>query len=165
MTMRFDARRWTALLLCAALLAAFPVIASAKDLNEALFGDAKEALTMISYGEYQKALDKLNFAKPPSAADFEDFVCFELDSVLTQTVQTDVAVCYHKGKKLYLAIPVEEPVSRDVEVLVLSSANGEQFDGYKAASWGDVMKLVKQDDAAVWNEPYDPGTLLVVPDE
>jgi len=163
--MRFDVRRWTAFLLCAALLAAFPVIASAKDLDEALFQDAKDALTMISYGEYQKALDKLNFKEPPSAAEFEDFVCFELDSVLTQTVQTDVSVCFHKGKKLYLAIPVEEPVGRDVETLVLSSTSGEQFDGYAAASWGDVMKLVKQDDAAVWNEPYDPGTLVVVPDE
>lgn len=163
--MRFDVRRWAAFLLCAALLTAFPVIASAKDLNEALFQDAKDALTMISYGEYQKALDKLNFAEPPSEAEFEDFVCFELDSVLTQTVQTDVAVCYHKGKKLYLALPVEEPVSRDVEALVLSSTDGEQFDGYKAASWGDVLKSVKQDDAAVWNVPYDPGTLVVVPDE
>ena len=63
-------------------------------------------------------------------------MCFELDSVLTQTVQTDVAVCYHKSKKLYLAIPVEEPVSRDVEALVLSSTDGVQFDGYKAARWG-----------------------------
>jgi hypothetical protein len=137
--MRFDVRRWTAFLLCAALLSAFPVIASARDLNEALFQDAKDALTMISYGEYQKALDKLNFTEPPSAAEFEDFVCFDLDSVLTQTVQTDVAVCYHKSKKLYLALPVEEPVSRDVETLVLSSTDGEQFDGYKAARWGDVM--------------------------
>ncbi len=163
--MRFDARRWTAFLVCAALLAAFPVIASAKDLNEALFQDAKDALTLVSYGEYQKALDKLNFTQPPAESDFEDFVCFELDSVLTQTVQTDVAVCYHKGKKLYLAIPVEEPVSRDVETMVLSSTDGEQFDGYKALSWGDVMKSVKADDAAVWNEPYDPGTLVVVPDQ
>jgi hypothetical protein len=163
--MRFDTRRWAAFFLCAALLAAFPVVASAKNLNEALFEDAKDALTMISYGEYQKALDKLNFTQPPTEAEFEDFVCFELDSVLTQTVQTDVAVCFHKSKKLYLAIPVEEPVSRDVETLVLSSTDGEQFDGYKAASWGSVMKQVKQDDAAVWNEPYDPGTLVVVPDE
>lgn len=163
--MRLDARRWTAVFLCAALLMAFPVIAGARDLNEALFQDAKDALTMISYGEYQKALDTLNFKKPPSAAEFEDFVCFELDSVLTQTVQTDVAVGFHKGKKLYLAIPVEEPVGRDVEALVLSSSDGERFDGYRAASWGDVMKSVKQDDAAVWNEPYDLGTLVVVPDE
>ena len=163
--MRFDLRRLAAFLLCAALLSAFPVIASARDLNEALFQDAKDALTMISYGEYQKALDKLNFTEPPSAAEFEDFVCFELDSVLTQTVQTDVAVCFHKSKKLYLALPVEEPVSRDVETLVLSSTDGEQFDGYRASSWGDVLKSVKQDDAAVWNEPYDPGTLVVVPDE
>jgi hypothetical protein len=163
--MRLEARRWTAFLLCAVLLAAAPVIASAKDLNEALFEDAKESLTLISYGEYQKALDKLDFTQPPTEAEFEDFVCFELDSVLTQTVQTDVAVCYHKSKKLYLAIPVEEPVSRDVETLVLSSSDGERFDGYKSASWGDVLKLVKQDDAATWNEPYDPGTLVVVPDE
>jgi len=160
-----NVRKIAALLLCAALLAASPIIASARDLNEALFEDGKEALTLISYGEYQKALDILNFTKPPSASEFEDFVCFELDSVLTQTVQTDVAVCYHRGKKLYLAIPVEEPVSRDVETLVLSSADGERFDGYRAASWGDVAKLVRQDDAAVWNLPYDPGTLVVVPDE
>jgi hypothetical protein len=163
--MRTGARKTAAFLLCAALLAAFPIIASAKDLNGALFEDGKEALTLISYGEYQKALDKLNFTEPPAESDFEDFVCFELDSVLTQTVQTDVAVCYHKGKKLYLAIPVEEPVSRDVETLVLSSSDGEQFDGYKSASWGDVMKLVKEDDAAQWDQPYDPGTLVVVPDE
>lgn len=163
--MRTGARKTAAFLLCAALLAAFPIIASAKNLDEALFKDGKEALTLISYGEYQKALDKLNFTEPPAESDFEDFVCFELDSVLTQMVQTDVAVCYHKGKKLYLAIPVEEPVSRDVETLVLSSSDGKQFDGYKSASWGDVMKLVKQDDAAQWNLPYDPGTLVVVPDE
>ncbi len=163
--MRFDAKRWTALLLSAALLAATPLLVSAKTLDEALFDNAKEALTLISYGEYQKALDKLDFVNPPSEADFEDFVCFELDAALTQAVQTDVAVAYHKGKKLYLAIPVEEPSSRDVETLVLSSSDGAQFDGYKSDTWGDVTKLVKDDAAAVWNEPYDPGTLVIVPDQ
>ena len=163
--MRFDVKRLTAFALSAVLLAAMPLLVSAKTLNEALFDHGKEALTLISYGEYRKALKKLDFVNPPSEADFEDFVCFDLDAVLTQAVQTDVAVSYHKGKKVYLAIPVEEPTSRDVETLVLSSSDGAQFDGYKAATWGDVMKLVRDDAAAVWNEPYDPGTLVIVPDQ
>jgi len=158
-------RRLAAFLICAALLAATPLLASAKALDEMLYDDAKEALTLMSYGEYQKALDKLNFTVPPSAAEFEDFVCFELDSVLTQAVQTDVAVSFQRSKKLWLAIPVEEPVSRDVETLLLSSSDGLQFDGYRAAAWGDVMKYVRQDKAAVWNEAYDPGTPVIVPDE
>jgi hypothetical protein len=163
--MRFDLKRWVAIALATALMAAFPLLASAKGMDDSLFDSAKEALTLMSYGEYAKALKKLDFADPPSEADFEDFVCFELDDVLTQSVQTDVAVSFRRGKKLYLAIPVEEPSSRDVETLVLSSANGTRFDGYRAASWGDVMKQVNADDGAVWNEPYDPGTLVVVPDE
>jgi hypothetical protein len=164
--MRFDIKRFTALALCAALLAAAPLIASAGALNEQLFDDAKEALTLISYGEYQKALGKLNFSgEPPTAAEFEDFVCFDLDAALTQAVQTDVAVCFRRNKKFWLAIPVEEPTRRDVETLLLSSSDGERFDGYRAARWDDVNKWVGQDAKAVWNEPYDPGTLVVVPDE
>ncbi len=163
--MRFDLKRWTAIALSAALMAAFPLLTSAKALDDSLFDSAKEALTLMSYGEYEKALNKLDFVNPPSEADFEDFVCFELDDVLTQAVQTDVAVSFRRGKKVYLAIPVEEPSSRDVETLVLSSSNGAQFDGYRAATWGDVTKLANDDAGAVWNEPYDPGTLVVVPDE
>jgi len=163
--MRSGVRKITAFALCAALLAMAPLVASAKALDSKLFDQAKEALTLISYGEYQKALNKLNFKNPPDVADFEDFVCFELDSALTQAVQTDVAVSFQKGKKVYLAIPVEEPSSRDVETLVLSSSDGKQFDGYASDTWENVMKLVRQDKAAVWNEAYDPGTLVVVPDD
>ena len=163
--MRSGMKKMTAFALCAALFAMTPLVVSAKALDSKLFDQAKDALTLISYGEYQKALDKLNFKNPPDAADFEDFVCFELDSVLTQAVQTDVAVSFQKGKKVYLAIPVEEPSSRDVETMVLSSSDGKQFDGYASDTWEDVMKQVRRDKAAVWDEAYDPGTLVVVPDE
>ena len=52
---------WRRFFLCAALLAAFPVIASAKDLDEALFQDAKDALTMISYGEVSEGAGQAEF--------------------------------------------------------------------------------------------------------
>ena len=70
------------------------------------------------------------------------------------------------------ALLTEQPVTlenvpriRDVETLVLSSSDGKQFDGYASDTWENVMKQVRQDKAAVWNEAYDPGTLVVVPDE
>jgi hypothetical protein len=163
--MRSEVKKWIALALCAALFAASPLIANARGLDESLFDSAKEALTLLSYGEYQKALDKLNFTSAPTASEFEDFICFELDSVLTQAVQTDVAVAFQKSGKYWVALPVEEPVSRDVQVLLISSADGVRFDGYRAGAWGDALRAAGEDSSAVWNEPYDPGTLVVVPDQ
>lgn len=158
-------RRWVAALLLLALCA-LPGAALAKELDKKLFSGAKEAVSLISYGEYKKALKKLGL--PSTASDVEAFAAFaeeHLGSASYGDVQTDVSVGYQLGKTLKLAVPITAPDGWNVEALVLLSKDGHSFTGYKAMSWGDVLTELEDSDSAIWNKPYDPDTPLIVADE
>ena len=135
------------------------------DFSETLFDDAKQALSLISYGEYKKALKRLDFSgKTVTAEDLQTFTEDHLSSIFTVAVQTDVAVAYYTGSAWRLAIPLEEPSYDTVPVFVLRSKNGKSFDGYKAMLWYEVLDEVDQAESVTWNESYDPGDLFIVAD-
>ena len=134
--------------------------------SDKMFLSAKQALNLISYGEYQKAIDKLKVSSgEPTAEDFEQFIADNLDSVFYGSVQNTVAVAYKKGSGWKLAVPVEEPDSGAVQALVLKSKNGKSFDGYTAMTWSDVRMEVDESGSVTWNEAYEPGTLVIVADD
>lgn len=151
------------LLLLTALLCV-PLAARA-ELKDALFDRAKQAVNLLSYGEYQKAIDKLAFSdNEPTADDFERFVEDNLDGVFS-AVQSRVAVGYKKGSSWRLAVPVEEPSYGGVQALVLRSKDGKTFDAYTASSWRDVMADVDESASVVWNEAYEADDPVFLTDD
>ncbi len=158
-------RRFIAALLLAALLLA-PACALAQSLNENMFSSAKEALSLISYGEYKKALKKLGLSSSKEDVQLlSDFVSENLTSAQYATVQQEVSVGYKLGNHWKICVPVEEPSYRGVEVLVVLSKDGETFTGYKSMLWGDVKDELAEAESVTWNKAYDPGEPVIVVDE
>lgn len=157
-------KKWMAAVLAAILAFMLPIVALA-ELEKTLFDDAKQAVSLLSYGEYQKAIDKLDFSdNQPDSEEFARFVDENLDSVLYGDVQCSVAVGYRKGSAWRLAVPVEEPEDGSVQVLVLRSKDGQSFDAYTATSWRDVMAEVDESETVIWNEAYEPDDQVFLTD-
>lgn len=156
-------RRMITWLLVTALLTA-PAAALAASLNSSLIEDAKQALTLMSYGEYKKALKKLNLKKAPSAQDLSDFVDSDLSDVYAVAVQTEVAVAYKVDGVWRVAVPVEAPSYDSVQTLVVRAKDGKRFDAYKAIAWYEVLDQVDQAEEVIWQEAYEQGELYLLPD-
>ena len=157
-------RRIAVWLLALALL--FGIAArAAEDLDTGLIKDAKQALTLISYGEYKKALKKLDFSGEVSSKKLKSFAEENLSDAFLGEVQTDVAVAWKSGDSWIVAVPVEEPSYRGVQVFALRSKDGKQFDAYKAMTWGDVLAECGSSDSVIWKNAYEPEALTIVTDE
>lgn len=134
-------------------------------LSGKLFTRAKEAVSLISYGEYAKALKKLAFSENvPSADELEEFICEQLPEVFSAEIQQEVGVGYYAGGCWTVAIPVKEPADDAVMAFLLTSADGKSFDGYGVMDWGSVMEAAGASDAVVWKEAYEPTQPVIVAD-
>lgn len=136
------------------------VVASAASLDKALIDNAKQAVSLMSYGEYKKALKKLSFSKnAPSASDLSDFASESLGDLAHVSVQSTVGVAYQMedGGAWRIAIPIEEPSYDTVQTFVLRSKNGKSFDGYKAMSWYEVEAEIADAASVIWRDAYDGG--------
>lgn len=148
------------------LLLLVPTLAAAKELNTKLFSAAKQALSLISYGETKKALKALGLSTSDEAVDaMRQFLKENLDTLAGSSVQTDVAVCYRFDKGYRLAIPLESPDFPDVQALVLKSKDGQSFSGYTAMEWSDVKAEVAESELVKWDEAYKPNKPMLVADE
>lgn len=147
------------LALCVALVLTVAPIAAyaAPDFSNSLFKRGKEAVNLIAYGDFSKAIEKLAFSSDaPSGSDLSTFVEEELSDIYTGTVQTNVAVAYYINDRWVLAIPVNEPSYDSVQVLLLSSVDGQSFDAYRASSWKNVQSNVEKSTDVIWNVAYEP---------
>ena len=158
--------RWIALILCCALMAmCAPAMASSYngDLPEQMFKNAMDALVLMSYGEYQEAIDILDFSEnEPSADDFRLFAEAGL-TMLTSGVQTEVAVaCYTDDYGWILGVPLWKPDSMDIETFVLRSSDGATFDGYTSATWQFMDSLArKSSNVAVYRTAEQKQKIVV----
>jgi DNA repair exonuclease SbcCD nuclease subunit len=81
-------------------------------------------------------------------------------------VQTEVAVCWLDEMGVYhFGIPLVEPISLDVEALVLCSRDLMNFSSYYASTWGAIQEAAGLDPDAVWNLPYQAGVPMLFTDE
>lgn len=156
-------RKLLVIALVCALLA--PVGALAASFSETLFDNAKQALTLLSYGEYKKALKKLDMGNGHKASELSDFVENDLPDLPYADVQTDVAVAYHYKNAWRLAIPIETPSYDAVETFLLRSKDGKKFDAYKAVTWYDVLLDIEEADTVIWRDEYAPGDLFIIADD
>ncbi len=56
------------------------------------------------------------------------------------------------------------PSNGGVEVLVLTSADGKTFNGYRYATWSKVQREYRASDHVCWNEEYVGGDAMVMAD-
>ena len=155
-----------AVVLCLALL---PVVSLADgysgSLPEDLFTRAKEALSLMSYGEYQSAVDTLALKGASATADDLRFFAEFSFSTLHDGVQKTVAVaCLSDDYGWLIAVPLCAPDAADVETFVVHSGDGQTLDGYTAASWSFIDDLLGRSREVIWWQKYTPGKKVVVAD-
>ena len=151
-------------LLMALLLSACAFAEGVPSISDELFSAAKEALSLLSYGEYTRVSEVLPFSGgAPSAEEWQQFAG-SFSTLDSGTVQREVSVAYWQGSCWYLAVPVTEPNRDGVEALVLRSDDGAAFSGYEYATWGDVKSGYQASDYVVWNEEYVAGTPVIIAD-
>ncbi len=131
-------------------------------LSENLLNCAKQALSYLSSGEYERLVTLLPFSDvSPSASEWERFA--ENFSTLDD-VQTDCAVAYWDGSFWKLAVPLQAPESGSVETMVLGSEDGSTFIGYRYATWSQIEKEYTSSDYGLWSKEVVDGAPLIVAD-
>ena len=152
------------LLFAALILCACAGAESVPDISDSLFSAAKEALSLLSYGEYESVCDVLPFADvAPSAEEWANFAG-NFSTLDSGTVQREVSVAYWQDSHWCLAVPVTEPKKDSVEVLMLRSDDGETFSGYKCTDWAEARSGYESSDYVTWNEEYVAGTPVIIAD-
>ena len=154
----------SALLLAALIVCACAGAEGVPDISDNLFSAAKEALSLLSYGEYARVSEVLPFSGgAPSAEEWQKFA-ESFATLSSGTVQREVSVAYWQGSCWYLAVPVSEPDRDSVEALMLRSDDGTAFSGYKLSNWGEVKSGYQASDYVIWNEEYVAGTPVIIAD-
>lgn len=164
-------KRIATLILCMLLIPA-GVLAEAVQMTpmDQMFQRLKDAMILLSMDETDQALELIHFVfDVESELTEETFrtLCEEefvlLDSGM---VQAEVAVCWMDELGVYhFGIPLVEPISPDVEALVLCSRDLINFSSYYPAVWSTLEEAAALHDQAVWNREYQAGTPLLFADE
>ncbi len=130
-------------------------------LDDALFDDAKEALVLFEAGDYEAASALLGFA---TADELMKFVTGNYSTFGNSPVQTKVSVAWWTGSAWLVAVPLCEPASPEVEVLVLmtNDIDCSAFCGYRYATWGDIEEALAACDYVIWNEEYIESKSMII---
>jgi len=162
-------KRIMALLLSLLLI---PCAAWAEELTpmEIFCNRGRDALTLLAAGETELALELIGFVfDVESGLTEETFVeaVGQLTLLDAELLQTEVALCWLDAETgvWHLGIPLVEPVSWDVEVLVLDSRDLEVFCGYSVTDWETLEEAALFSEEAYWNVEYVPGAMMLLADE
>ena len=144
------------------VLAAFALTARAESVPSAsAFQAAKEALSLISYGEFDRAIARLGMEKTMSGADMKKYIGANCPEIYAGSVQTEVSVAWYSQNRWLLAVPFEAPDDNGVGALVFSLTDGVHFDAVFFARWGKVAEGYSASDSVTWNAKYTPGYIIV----
>jgi len=137
-------------------------LAGAPKLSDSLFGSAKKAVGYLASGEYERLVTLLPFSDvAPSASEWERFA----DNYSNRShIQSDYAVAFWTGSIWVVAVPLQVPDSGSVEVLALSSEDGDSFNGYRYATWSQIEKAYSGSDRVLWNREYVGDAATIVAD-
>lgn len=125
------------------------------------FKCAKEALSLISYGEFDRAISRLGMEKVLSGAELKKFIGANCPEIFAGSVQTEVSVAWYEQNRWLLAVPFEAPDDNGVGALVFSLTDGVHFDAVFFARWGKVAESYSLSDSVNWNVAYTPGYIIV----
>ena len=149
-----------AVMLAVCLLAPYALADASTPPPDTAYKNAKEAVSLISYGEYEMAINKLGLTgyTKKSLKEFIDTNCKE---IYRGSVQTEVSVAWYEEDAWFLAVPFEAPDDEAVGALVFSLTDGKTFDGIAFARWGDVEDAYTSVTDVYWNVAYDPNYIIV----
>lgn len=134
-------------------------------ISEELFTVAKQALTYLASGEYERLVTLLPFSDvSPSASEWKSFFEGNFTAIEDGAVQTEYAVAYWIGSAWNLAIPVSEPNEDTVETIVLTSSDGVSLTGYRFATWAEVKGEYLFASYVVWDKEYIESTPILAVD-
>jgi len=124
-----------------------------------LFSAGKQAVVYLASGEYERLVTLLPFSDiAPSATEWQNFAEGNYLTItsefLPEDVQTEYSVAYWTGTDWLLAVPITIPETEDAEALVLSSADGLTFTGYRYALWTEIKEEYEQATYVTWNKEY-----------
>jgi len=146
------------------LSAAVSAHADTPQISGKLFSTAKQALVYLASGEYERLVTLLPFSDvSPSAAEWHDFAEGNF-STLHSGVQTEYSVAYWNGSCWKVAVPVAPPGDGNVEALVLTSADGKAFSGYRYSNWSNVCSEYESASYVTWNKEYIGSEPMIVVD-
>ena len=126
---------------------------------ESAYRQAKEAVSLISYGEYEMALNRLGMQEQMQASTLKRYIDRNCSEIHRGSVQTDVAVAWFDGSVWQIAVPFEAPEDEAVGALVFTLA-GDGFSGIDFMRWGDVEASYDVADEVYWNRPYMPSCTI-----
>ena len=132
------------------LLLLSPALA-APQLSDSLFVAAKQAAQCLMTGDYDR-LTTLPFSG--DAPDADEWASFAANYRTAGYAQQDYAVGYWLNESWRVAVPLRDPDSPDVEVLLLNSDDGYSFSGYRYADWGQVEREYANSDHVAWSSEY-----------
>lgn len=142
------------------LLLLSPALA-APQLSDSLFVAAKQAAQCLMTGDYDR-LTTLPFSG--DAPDADEWASFAANYRTDGYAQQDYAVGYWLNESWRVAVPLRDPDSPDVEVLLLNSDDGYSFSGYRYAVWGQVAQECAASEHVVWSAEYVPAAPQVFAD-
>ena len=137
------------------LLLAMSAALAAPQLSDSLFDAAKRAAQWLANGDYDALAQRMPFSG--TAPDADEWSAFASSYRTSGEVQQRYAVGYWRSGGRSVAVPLREPSSPDVEVLVLASEDGFSFSGYRFATWAQVAQEYAASEHVVWNAEYVPG--------
>lgn len=142
-------RMWVVALMLA-LLAVTPALAAAQ-LSGSLFSAAKQALSCLAAGDYERVSSLLPYSG--EAPDAEEWARFARNFSQLSNVQRDYAVAYWSGG-WRVVVPVRPPANGGVEALMLLSDDGRTFSGYKYVTWSKVAREYAASEKVIWDQEY-----------
>ena len=130
----------------------------------------KAALQLLAMGETNLAMDTFAFEFEVESGQTEETFLQECVPSMTMLdpvmLQLDVALCWMDDMGVWhLGIPLVEPISWDVEALVLDSRDMNIFCGYSLSTWGALEEAAAIYLDAYWNGEYIPAVPLLMADE
>lgn len=155
-------KKFICILMIICLMCPVTLADAAPAISGNLLNCAKQALNCLASGEYERLVNSLPFSGvSPSASEWKSFAGNFSD---LSDIQKDYAVAYWTGSCWSIAVPVQEPDSGNIEVLVLSSDDGGTFSGYRYAEWSQIQSEYNSSDHVVWDEEYVGASPMVFVD-
>jgi len=147
------------------LLVAFMLVVACASAENALpnetYKKAREAVSLISYGEYDMALSRLGLTGEYTASQLKSYINKNCPEIYRGSVQTEVSVAWNDGECWQIAVPFEAPDDRAVGALVFKLKDSTHFESLSFARWGDVAETYSMYARVEWNKAYTPGYIIV----
>jgi len=130
--------------------------------QEIAYKSAKEAVSLISYGEYGMAIKKLKLENAFDEKQLKKFIDTNCKEIYMGSVQTEVSVAWLENGVWLLAVPFEAPEDDAVGALVFEIApDGASFTRLSFMRWGEVKEGYGISDELYWNVEYTPDYVIM----